>query len=295
VRSCCANVILGFIVATGFAAQPADAASVRVERIEGTAGPVGELVYVAASGDADRVTIDIEVDEGAVAAYVVRARAGTVAGPGCLTTSDPELLRCPLPAGTAPAGPRVVLRDGNDRVTIAKAIAPRSRLSGGRGHDRLTGGGRLTGGPGADSLTVVTDQGARLEAGRGSDVVIGGPGGDIVDAGLGRDQIETGPGRDRIRASGGGRDTVLCGTGEDVARVDGLDVVGEMTRFADPGRCEHIRRSSPPRALASLCDWLEVEGLVCDISCPPDFREVCGRRSPCRGSAGPATARGASA
>jgi hypothetical protein len=168
------------------------------------------------------------------------------------------------------------MRDGNDRVTIAEAIARDSFLSGGRGRDRLTGGGRLIGGPGADTLTVVTDQGARLDAGQGSDVVIGGAGGDIVDAGPGEDEVETGPGRDRIRASQGGRDTVLCGDGDDIARVDGLDLVGPLGRFADPGgRCEHIRRSSPPRALASFCFVDEVEGLVCDISCPPDFPEVC--------------------
>lgn len=275
-RARCAKFILSFVISAGLAAQSADAASVRVERVERAAGPVGELVYLAALGDADRVTIDSEVGDGAVTAYLVRARASTIAGSGCLPTPDPELLRCPLPAGTAPAGPRVILRDGNDRVIIAKAIARGSVLSGGRGRDRLSGGGRLIGGPGADTLTVVTDEGARLEAGHGADHVIGGPGGDMIDAGLGGDQIETGPGRDRIRASDGGRDTVLCGDGEDVARVDGLDLVGPLLRFAEPGgRCEHLLRSSPPRALDSFCFVAEVEGLVCDISCPPDFREVC--------------------
>jgi Ca2+-binding RTX toxin-like protein len=77
----------------------------------------------------------------------------------------------------------------------------------------------------------------------GDDVIVGGSGRDIVDESAGRDQIftdsgddkvtlkrggatvETGAGDDVIVAFNGRRDTVVCGSGRDIAYVDRVDRV----------------------------------------------------------------------
>jgi Ca2+-binding RTX toxin-like protein len=82
-------------------------------------------------------------------------------------------------------------------------------LVGGLGDDQLYGGwgnDRLVGGSGADVLW----------GGVGRDRLVGGPG---------TNYISGGPGRDSISAANGSEDTIDCGTGRDVARVDRFDFV----------------------------------------------------------------------
>jgi hypothetical protein len=94
-------------------------------------------------------------------------------------------------------GKRIVGTAGNDYLA-------------GTGHDDtiigLGGNDTITGGAGDD----------RLQGGRGNDVLTGGPGADHVDAG---------PGSDTVDAADGERDVIDCGSGDDHAIVDKVDVV----------------------------------------------------------------------
>lgn len=71
-----------------------------------------------------------------------------------------------------------------------------------------------------------------LDAGGGSDVLLGGsaadlldagPGGDTLDGGDGRDDLAAGGGSDKIRARDGARDRIACGSGNDKVKADGKD------------------------------------------------------------------------
>src|SRR5206468_2895465 len=65
----------------------------------------------------------------------------------------------------------------------------------------------------------------RLNAQGGDDVLYGGPGNDTLHAGRGNDEIFSRDGK---------RDTVVCGSGHDVAKVDHKDKVA--------GDCEQVIR-----------------------------------------------------
>jgi RTX calcium-binding nonapeptide repeat (4 copies) len=75
---------------------------------------------------------------------------------------------------------------------------------------------RVVGTPGADSLVGT----AR------ADLLSGLGGADLLDGRGGSDRLLGGGGADRIQAFDGTRDRVSCGTGSDLAAVDGIDVVG---------------------------------------------------------------------
>lgn len=98
-------------------------------------------------------------------------------------------------------------------------------LDGGDGADRLAGAGgndRMQGGPGADTL----------RGGLGRDVLVGGPGGDQLFGGPGRDRLEAGDGNDTVDARDRVPETVDCGRGSDVARVDRRDRVRACERVS---------------------------------------------------------------
>jgi Ca2+-binding RTX toxin-like protein len=112
-----------------------------------------------------------------------------------------------------------------------------SKAEGDSGTDRLVsfGGDRVTlsGGSGADVLAVAGGRNLTLDGGSGRDLVFSHVGGATVDAGSGNDLIDVrGPSDDPP-------DTVTCGTGFDVAWVNGADTVADD--------CETvIRRGTPP-------------------------------------------------
>jgi RTX calcium-binding nonapeptide repeat (4 copies) len=100
--------------------------------------------------------------------------------------------------------------------------------------------------PGGESL-VGTAAGDRIiaEGGRdklrglaSADCLAGGSAADVLVGDRGRDRLLGGRGRDRIRAVDGERDTVRCGPGRDVARMDSDDTVSG---------CERIRTPSGPK------------------------------------------------
>jgi Ca2+-binding RTX toxin-like protein len=100
----------------------------------------------------------------------------------------------------------------------AQASPRCAHLVGGNGPDAFNGRGGpdcLRGGPGADFM----------DGGRGKDVLVGGAGLDQLLAGAGRDRVSAGPGDDLISAQDDRADTVRCGSGNDLASVDALDIV----------------------------------------------------------------------
>jgi Ca2+-binding RTX toxin-like protein len=131
---------------------------------------------------------------------------------------------------------------GDDCVTAA---AGKDGLSGGAGDDLLNGGAnndRLSGGIGLDVLLggkghdkLRGDAGNdRLSGGDGRDSLKGGAGADRLNGGAGRDRLSGGSGNNRyvggsgndvLSARNGFRDVVNCGSGDDRARVDPIDVV----------------------------------------------------------------------
>jgi hypothetical protein len=120
----------------------------------------------------------------------------------------------------------------------------RDRVNGGAGNDVVNGGGgadlSVRGGAGRD----VVDGGSgndnasgdagddRVNGGAGNDVLAGGAGNDRLTAGSGKNRLSGGAGNDTLNARNGRRDKLNCGTGDDVAVADDLDVVTA---------CEHVR------------------------------------------------------
>jgi hypothetical protein len=99
-------------------------------------------------------------------------------------------------------------------TTVKRGGASADRLSGGSAPHRLlglAGPDRLIGGPGDDCLN-------------------GGPGNDRLAGGPGVDRYAGGAGNDTISAADGQRESVTCGAGRDVARVDSVDRVKACER-----------------------------------------------------------------
>lgn len=299
-RTACRSLLIALLVSTtAFGASPASAATLRLKVGEAWRllkpvapsgvpdGPLARLSYRSAGDQVDRVAVDLEVVDGAALAYRVRAPADTSVGAGCSPAVESGLWRCAIPSGTSPVGPSMRLGGGNDSVSVPSALHVGAVLWGGEGHDQLSGGGRLSGGPGRDRLRATTAQGVRVAggagpdhivSGHGSDEIGGGDGADFILTGRGHDTVDAGAGNDRIVAWRDGRDYYVdCGDGADIARVDGLDLVAPVPTLASTGgRCERVVRSTPARALpegvyeegGGLPTWI-------DVHCPWDLPVGC--------------------
>ena len=140
-------------------------------------------------------------------AYVLNDRALEEAGQGCDRLSPPDagLVRCPIPDGSRPLGPQIWLGDHHDFACVALAL-PGGSVAAGAGSDDIRALGRLSGGPGADSLGAPhppddLDELCDLPAARAIKSfphwVSGGPGNDYIEGG---GKLFGGPGRDFIDA-----------------------------------------------------------------------------------------------
>jgi Ca2+-binding RTX toxin-like protein len=192
-----------FLVVVAAALVGAAAADAAVVSVSLQSPSEGTLVYEAAEGETNRVTVEMTSD---LATWqVTETGAPLVAGPGC-TSVDAHRVSC-----TAPAGNRVVhivdiaLGDMNDWASGARSCFYRefdlhgrdafcnTMIDGGVGDDTLIGNEgsdaftKLSGGGGDD---VLRGQGSsRLEGGAGADVLRGGSGDNSLDGGLGADTI----------------------------------------------------------------------------------------------------------
>lgn len=210
--------------------DPGDEVLVRLT-LAGAAGAVVRTAATVSSPVPDRAP----GDESASAATTITAPS--VAPPGrpfvpvaCANvvrgTGDDELL-----SGTG-FGDRLLGGAGRDLIRgaggddcleggsggdVLDGEAGDDRLAGGDGHDRLRGG------PGDDSL----------RGGLRDDALIGGPGRDALVGGVGKDRFDAGTGNDSVDARDGVRESVDCGRGLDVARVDRHDRLRG---------CERVRR-----------------------------------------------------
>ena len=121
--------------------------------------------------------------------------------------------------------------EGNDRVC---GEAGADRVSGGAGDDSLFGDdcGTPTGRAGNDVLSGGAGN-DRLSGGAGDDRLSGGDGSDVLVGGSGHNSYGAGAGADDVHARNGRRETIDCGPGRDIARVDRGDRVRS---------CERVRR-----------------------------------------------------
>jgi hypothetical protein len=245
-------------------------------------------------------------------AYVLNDRALEEAGQGCDRMSPPEagLVRCSIPEGSRPVGPRIWLGDHHDFACIAVAL-PGGSVAGGKGWDDIRALGRLSGGPGDDTLwgPHSLDPGDELcdfpaaraikssphwvSGGPGADYiegagrVFGGPsadyieslaGGGVIVPGSGADEVAVARGGQVIRARDGWPDVIYCSGRRyhETVLADGLDV-----EYVYTSRCEQWRRRGAARAAPVALDGYYDGNLVLDrtlemdIVCPRDGPAVC--------------------
>jgi Ca2+-binding RTX toxin-like protein len=235
------TIVLAGLALLG-AAVPAQASTARLDRT----GSTLDLVYEAAPGEANGVTVSGEATGGDTTALIVRDLAGVQPGPGCERPdpADAAHVRCPVPGGSTAESFQARLGDGNDSlVLLPTAVALVGNVDGGAGNDRIVSSGTMTGGPGNDRLRGgdIGDLFDEGDPGNGSDTIIGGGGADhlsyegrrrSVDVDLqgDRDDGERGE-RDRVAGdvealTGGRGEDRLTGNGRDntLSGMQGADV-----------------------------------------------------------------------
>jgi Ca2+-binding RTX toxin-like protein len=208
------------------------------------------LVYTAAAGEANRVTITA----GASSISVSEIGPSVTAGGGCSSTG-PSSATCPATAITAIS---VSTGDGNDTARVNGSIP--ATFYDGPGNDTMTGGSAgdtfvsgtgadvLGGGAGVDvvdysartnALTVTIDGVANDgEAGEGDNVktdvemVTGGSGNDSLTGSGSNNSLYGGPGADSL-SGGSGNDLLDGGSGPDVLNGGaGTDTADYSSRSA---------------------------------------------------------------
>jgi hypothetical protein len=133
--------------------------------------------------------------------------------------------------GAGAGDDRVWGLEGDDRLC---GEADSDRVSGGAGDDRLYGDdcGTRTG-PGGNDVLSGGAGNDRLSGGVGDDRLWGGDGNDVLVGGPGHNSYRAGAGADDVHAANGRNETIDCGPGRDIARVDAGDRVHN---------CERVRR-----------------------------------------------------
>ena len=193
--------------------------------------PSGTLRFSAGVGEVNQVDA---TDLGMGGATVVTDPGSTVhVGVGCVALTAHQG-RCPLPASQN-QNVRIDLADLDDSVHAFKLSTGSIRISGGAGNDAIEdlpqSGAAVSGGVGADTITVHPNFGGRVDvhgdAGNDSITAISAAG--IVEGGADRDAITltnfvdpfSGPGS---AAYGGlGNDTILANGATSASLVDGGD------------------------------------------------------------------------
>ena len=239
------------------AAAPASAGTVKItesESCDRICVKVKGVTFTAAPGEANSTAITV----GSGSITVVDTAAPVLAGDGCVAV-DAHTARCDV----ASASLSVTLGDGNDVATVDAGISRLVQTLGGPGDDRITGTGRLSGGPGADELralgpgTAFSDDDGDVPTadryigdGRGSSLTYEGRRTPVtVDLRGGTTQGEG----DVIS----GIDTVTGGSGDDVligtAAADTLDGGPGSDRLRGLGGNDQSRRRRRLRPGGSKC------------------------------------------
>jgi Ca2+-binding RTX toxin-like protein len=162
-------------------AAPASASVARVEVSSRYGATSNTVVYAAAPGEANALTIS----SGAPGTITLHDAAATVtAAIGCVSI-DAQTARCGADPLAQLLGVRATTGDLADSVTTTiadpLALGPAASVvvDAGPGDDHVRGDGTLRGGAGADTL----------QGGPGPDVLAGGAGADILQAGAGADTL----------------------------------------------------------------------------------------------------------
>jgi hypothetical protein len=214
--------------------------SIRTEPEGQDEDPTGNLFYVAAPGEVNRLTVAV-----AGTTFAVTDPGAVIgAGPGChaidahraTCTGDGEAV-AELGDGDDTASGEAAADGGAGDDTLAVAgsefVYSPHFTDGGPGDDTIFGGGPIAGGEGADRLISSATSGAavlgyasdpRVDGGPGDDTVVGpqaegGPGTDVVRGTAGPDLLSGGPGADLIDG-GAGEDQVAYGYSATGVRVD---------------------------------------------------------------------------
>jgi Ca2+-binding RTX toxin-like protein len=202
---------------------PAQAATVRVNESFGDEGTLVELIYSAAPGEANRLTLTQGTPAGGVPRIVVRDTGASVtAGDGC-TATGPGAAICRTPVGDFDNGVTATLADGAD-VADARAVRSASALlEGGTGPDELRGSRSRVNALFGDTIAG-QPQGAadRLTGGRRNDFLLGGPRNDMLDGRGGRDEASYRDERSRVFAS------LILGRAEAPAHIDSLAAIESL-------------------------------------------------------------------
>jgi Ca2+-binding RTX toxin-like protein len=183
-------------------AAPAQAATVRVNEAFGDEGTLVELIYSAAPGEANRLTLSQGTPAGAVPRIVVRdSGAPVTAGDGCTATGPGEAV-CRMPVGDFDNGVTATLGDGAD-VADARAVrTAKALLEGGTGPDELKGSRSRVNALFGDTIAGLRQGGADvIIGGRRDDFLLGGPRDDMLDGRGGRDEASYRDERSRVFAS----------------------------------------------------------------------------------------------
>jgi Ca2+-binding RTX toxin-like protein len=218
VRVALATVVVGALIAAG-------APEVIASTIEVQERGVGGVVYEAASGEANRVTIRYTNR-----LFTVVDRRAKITAPKRCRRVRRRQIRC-HPPRTAAANLYVRLRNRNDRLTVKTARRNGfTTVNGGSGNDVIrvgsgAAGALYYGDDGNDLIVVGRSRGhSEIDGGDGADRSVGGPGKDFLydnggyglhPSGVNNDRLEGRGGNDRLQG-GFGNDTMLGGAGNDI-------------------------------------------------------------------------------
>ena len=233
-------------VALAASASPASASTVFVERTNPWNGGY-TLLYQAAAGERNNVTMQFAAGGGHYHSVVRIADAGAVIEPGTSCRAiDPHAVECAIAAETREGSEqtfdkhRLELGDQDDalqfRFPERVETSMGADIEGGPGADALHGAasGNLAGGPGNDQLFAAAEGFALIYGGPGADVLTGSEGYDLLTGGPGRDRLVGAAGDDRLFGDGGydrilpadAQDSLDGGAGND--ELDGGQAVNEI-------------------------------------------------------------------
>jgi Ca2+-binding RTX toxin-like protein len=202
---------------------PAQAATVRVNESFGDEGTLVELIYNAAPGEANRLTLSQGTPAGAVPRIVVRDTGAPVnAGDGCTVTAPGEAV-CRMPVGDFDNGVTAALGDGADVADARTVRTASALLEGGSGPDELKGSRSRVNALFGDTIAGQRQGGADLlTGGRRNDFLLGGPRDDMLDGRGGRDEASYVDERSRVFAS------LVLGRAEAPAHTDRLTAIESL-------------------------------------------------------------------
>ena len=152
----------------------------------------GTLVYTAAPGEQNALSVQVGYDESTTVLYQTGTPIDEAVPDGCTRDawSSTVTVTCPNPPALL-----VDLGDGDDSMTQTLGLKVPVTAAGGSGNDTLSGGDgveHFDGGPGNDKLSTAG----------GDDTLLGGDGNDVLEGKAGRDHLEGGAGDDTLRPDG---------------------------------------------------------------------------------------------